>query len=597
MIGEIIIIMFRLSSIQARIILLSALGIIGMTFIAGVNKYLTYSVARYAEVGRENQVIAQEILQMMMIGEQLINNSSNRELLSEHEDIQKVLREHISEAMHHADDDRIKILTDELIGFEKKHTDIFESAIRNISKIQTDREELALRIHRLNNHLNKMIGSVNYEETMLMTEGDSLDISKAGLRTELKNFMIIFYRRLLNIQEIFLFSDINKYTETRKRLEKDSELKESNIKTVLETSDFAELNEFWKKAEKNLPGIYELEDSIVAEWKENRKFMLRLKESGVRMQQTALNIVALGRADIEKSNRETGMASLITAVSGTVFLLILSFLISRSVNRSLGTVIRGLMENASRVSSASDQVRSASQSLAKGIWEQTGTLEENVSSLKEMSSMTGQNANHAGQAHELMKGTGQVIEDATDSVCELTVSMEDIIHASEETFRIVRTIDEIAFQTNLLALNAAIEAARAGEAGAGFAVVADEVRNLATRAADAAKNTSALIQGTVIKIRTGSEFVGCVQEVFSKISENAAKVGELIAEIAESSDNQARKIDQINRRAAEMNKITHRNSASAGESASASEEMNAQAEYMKAFVNDLAALLGTGTRA
>ncbi|MDM8549748.1 methyl-accepting chemotaxis protein [Desulfobacterales bacterium HSG2] len=589
--------MFRLSSIQARIIVLSALGIIGMTFIAGVNKYLTYSVTKYAEVGRKSQVIAREILQMMMIEEQFINNSSNHDLLSEHEEIQKLLREHISEESLHADDDRIKILADELTGFEKTHTDIFEAIIRNISKIQTDREELALRINRLNNHLDKVIGSINYEETMLMTEGGSVDVSKAGLRTELKNLMIIFYRRLLNIQEIFLLSDIDKYTEIRKALEKDSELKEGNIRTVLETSDYAEQNEFWKEPEKNLPGIYELENSIVAEWKENRKLMLRLKETGVKMQRTALNIVALGRADIEKSHRETGMASLITAVSGTAFLLILSFFISRSVNRSLGTVIRGLVENACRVSSASDQVMSASQSLAKGTWEQAETLEENVSSLKEMSSMTGQNANHAGQAHELMKGVGQIIEDVAKSVSELTVSMEDIIHASEETFRIVRTIDEIAFQTNLLALNAAIEAARAGEAGAGFAVVADEVRSLATRAADAAKNTSALIQGTVIKIRTGSEFVAGVQEAFSKVSENAAKVGELIAEIAESSDNQARKIDQINRRAAEMNKITHRNSASAGESASASEEMNAQSEYMKAFVNELAALLGTGTKA
>ncbi|MBI9077316.1 MAG: methyl-accepting chemotaxis protein, partial [Desulfatibacillum sp.] len=148
------------------------------------------------------------------------------------------------------------------------------------------------------------------------------------------------------------------------------------------------------------------------------------------------------------------------------------------------------------------------------------------------------------------------------------------------------------FQTNLLALNAAVEAARAGEAGAGFAVVADEVRNLAMRAAEAAKNTANLIEGTVKKVADGSELVNKTNEAFGEVATSAGKVGELVGEIAAASNEQAQGIDQVNKAVAEMDKVTQQNAANAEESASASEEMNAQAEQMKDIVGDLMAMVG-----
>ncbi len=167
---------------------------------------------------------------------------------------------------------------------------------------------------------------------------------------------------------------------------------------------------------------------------------------------------------------------------------------------------------------ASGQVSSASQQLAAGSSEQAASIEETSSSLEEMSSMTSQNADNAGCADNLMKEVNQVVGQANASMTELTTSMAHISQASEETSKIIKTIDEIAFQTNLLALNAAVEAARAGEAGAGFAVVADEVRNLAMRAADAAKNTADLIEGTVKKVSDGSDLVTKTNDAFTLVA-------------------------------------------------------------------------------
>lgn len=170
--------------------------------------------------------------------------------------------------------------------------------------------------------------------------------------------------------------------------------------------------------------------------------------------------------------------------------------------------------------------------------------------------------------------------------------MEEITKASEETSKIIKTIDEIAFQTNLLALNAAVEAARAGEAGAGFAVVADEVRNLAMRSADAAKNTANLIEGTVKKIQEGSGIVNATSSAFSEVSANAEKVSELVSEIAAASKEQAQGIEQVNKGVTEMDKVTQQNAANAEQTSSASEEMTSQAEQMKNVVDTLVGMVG-----
>lgn len=298
---------------------------------------------------------------------------------------------------------------------------------------------------------------------------------------------------------------------------------------------------------------------------------------------------------VKERSSEYLTLTIIVFLTVVVLTVVLSFFMARSITRSIKDIITRLLTGADQVTSASNQVSLSSQSLAEGSSEQAAAIEETSSSIEEMSSMTRQNADHSQQANKLMDEIHQVVDKAYKSMTEVTSSMTDISRASEETQKIIKTIDEIAFQTNLLALNAAVEAARAGEAGAGFAVVADEVRNLAMRAADAAKNTASLIEGTVKTIKGGSGLVEKSNQEFSQIASSSSKMRELVSEIAAASQEQAQGIAQINRAVGEMDTVVQRNAASAEESASASEEMHAQSEEMKQIVNELAQIVGAET--
>jgi methyl-accepting chemotaxis protein len=186
----------------------------------------------------------------------------------------------------------------------------------------------------------------------------------------------------------------------------------------------------------------------------------------------------------------------------------------------------------------------------------------------------------------------KTVQKANHSMNDLTNAMGENSKASEDTSKIIKTIDEIAFQTNLLALNAAVEAARAGEAGAGFAVVASEVRNLASRAAEAAKNSETLIAGSVNKMREGTQLVTSVAEAFEEVITSSVKVSGLIGEIASASSEQAEGIDHMSTALHQMDKVTQRNAANSEETAATAEELRSQAGDMHGVVQDLASLAG-----
>jgi methyl-accepting chemotaxis protein len=281
--------------------------------------------------------------------------------------------------------------------------------------------------------------------------------------------------------------------------------------------------------------------------------------------------------DVRKLTDQTIFITIVLVLLSIAAGAAICFFAILSITRPLKEAIVGLSEGADQVASASGQVSTASQQLAEGASEQAAAIEQTSSSLEEMSSMTKQNANNANLANSLMSETKQTLARASETMDQLTSSMGEISRASEETSKIIKTIDEIAFQTNLLALNAAVEAARAGESGAGFAVVAEEVRNLAKRAADAAKNTASLIEGTVKKVKDGSELVGKTDKESREIAASVGKSGELIGEISAASEEQAQGIEQVSKAVSEMDKVVQQNAANAEESAAASEELSAQA--------------------
>jgi len=271
--------------------------------------------------------------------------------------------------------------------------------------------------------------------------------------------------------------------------------------------------------------------------------------------------------------------------------ILIAWVVRREINKPINRIVERLGQGADEVAGAAEQLSSASQALAEHSSAQASALEETSSSLEEMSSMTKQSADNARQANLLMQEANQVVEKVGQSMGQLSHSMAEISRSSDETSRIIKTIDEIAFQTNLLALNAAVEAARAGEAGAGFAVVADEVRNLALRAAEAARNTAGLIEGTVKTIHQGSGVVKNAGSEFSEVASRTGKIGELLQEIAAASDEQARGIAQVNTAVADMDKTVQQNAAGAEKSASASKEMTLQAEQVRQVVQDLVHLV------
>ncbi len=263
--------------------------------------------------------------------------------------------------------------------------------------------------------------------------------------------------------------------------------------------------------------------------------------------------------------------------------------IKNALNRAVENLDQGLAQvamSADQVASAAEQISSGSQSLAQGTSEQASTLQEVAGNLQELSTMAGQSASSAREAKGLSDGARGGTDEGVRSMRRLSEAMEKIKLSSDETAKIVKTIDEIAFQTNLLALNAAVEAARAGDAGKGFAVVAEEVRNLAMRSAEAAKTTAQLIEESVGNAEGGVAVNSEVMSRLEEIQKQVMQVSEVMDEIAAGADQQARGVEQINSSMDQMNQVTQTTAANAEESSSASEELTAQAEELRALVSE-----------
>lgn len=282
---------------------------------------------------------------------------------------------------------------------------------------------------------------------------------------------------------------------------------------------------------------------------------------------------------------------MVIALVGILAIIAVALLMARSITGPINRVISGMQASADQVASASGQVSSASQQLAEGASEQASSLEETSASLEIMSSGSKVSATNSEQANAKSQGAKTQAERGQSAMVQLNSAMEKIKSSSDETAKIIKTIDEIAFQTNLLALNAAVEAARAGDAGKGFAVVAEEVRNLAQRSAEAAKGTAELIAGSQENSNLGVSATGEVSTILGEVVDGIMEVSELIQDVTTSANEQSRGVSEINTAVSQLDSVTQSNAAGAEESASAAEEMSAQASEMQSLVQQLVGII------
>lgn len=254
------------------------------------------------------------------------------------------------------------------------------------------------------------------------------------------------------------------------------------------------------------------------------------------------------------------------------------------LNKMNGTMSK-IHDAAEQVASGSEQVSNGAQSLSQGATEQASSIQELSATINVISDMITSNANDAAEASSQTNIAGSQMKEVNIKMEELVKAMNEISASSDETKKIIKTIEDIAFQTNILALNAAVEAARAGAAGKGFAVVADEVRNLAGKSADAANNTTALIESTITAIKNGNLLVEDVASKMNSVADAAGKVAIINEKISEASKEAADSITQVTVGIDQISGVVQTNSATAEESAAASEELSGQAQMMNKLVS------------
>ena len=257
----------------------------------------------------------------------------------------------------------------------------------------------------------------------------------------------------------------------------------------------------------------------------------------------------------------------------------------RRIRDQLTQTLQEILEISVQVSAGSEQVSNGAQSLAQGATEQASSVEELSATISEVARQINESATEAEKASALTTEAGAIMEGSVQAMTQASAAMDEISETSRNISKVIKAIDDIAFQTNILALNAAVEAARAGSAGKGFAVVADEVRNLSQKSAEAAKNTTALIESSIVAVEKGGKLVGKASEDFTQVAEKSDAVNTIVGELAEQFQQQAVAANQISLGIEQVASVIQMNSATSEESAAASEELSSQANVLKSLVS------------
>lgn len=303
---------------------------------------------------------------------------------------------------------------------------------------------------------------------------------------------------------------------------------------------------------------------------------------------------AAASADAESASSQLHSSQWASGIMLLFSLVVTVFagVVIQGLNSTLRHGVHALSNAAAQVSRAASESSANSNAIATGASEQAAAVEETSAACHEITAITERNRDRAQESSNLMTLVESEVSNATQAMSEMMASMAEINNSSQRISKIIRVIEEIAFQTNLLALNAAVEAARAGEAGMGFAVVADEVRNLAQRCAQAAKDTTGLIEESIQNASSGTVRVGRVSEAVNSITDTAGKARVIVQEVTHGSGEQAQGVSGISRGVIQIEGVVQRFAAAAEQNAAASTELSQQAETMHQEIAALQALVG-----
>jgi methyl-accepting chemotaxis protein len=587
--------MLSLRTVAGKIRALLLIGVIVVAAIASVNYLFQKMRQQNTDLLGYSQDVQTWVIRSLLWEERLIQNDE-KSVLAKITEADTHINTALEQARTSTSRPELIELIQKLSQSQSDHKKIFETLRGKHEVLVKSRADFEISNRELRSAATQLSEAITQEETNAVMTGEDLSKAVLVIRDQVNGLMLSYSDIVSNFQALMVLQDEKIYGETRETAIVPVNRFLENLKITKEdkgVKDHASaIGSIVTLTAKNL----EAEKEVVAHWRDSQKIAAQMRKEVQEVEAEAEDLAQRTNSLSQYYERLGIIAAVAILVTGISLFLLLGYLFARRIRGDLNRMAAGLSGNAQNVLNMSASVSSSSQTIAEGASEQAASIEETSASIEEIFSKTKQNAENANLASTMVKRENQIIETATESMRQLTGAMEEISKSSQETQKIVKTIDEIAFQTNLLALNAAVEAARAGEAGAGFAVVADEVRNLALRAADAARNTSTLIDGSVKRIKDGTILVQSTNAAFLEVADSSRKITEFVDEINISSTDQAQGIEQINKAIAEMNSVVQQNAATAEESSSASEELNTQAVQMQTAIGDLIGIIGGGAK-
>jgi methyl-accepting chemotaxis protein len=476
-----------------------------------------------------------------------------------------------------------------LVSYQQTFKDMADR-ILELQKHFTHEKDVATKLAGLLR--TKIVEPFEKEQTMAAILGEEVSPRKISLLGTSQVLLKLIERQRLNTSTLLLFGDVKGYQQEEAGLAKEFHTHLPNFTGTLPTLNDKKLETLQDPVKTMMKDLRETGAKILPLYKDREELRQRLNGISSQVISQSETVVSDSEQEAKQAQVKAGNYSKGLVLGVIALIAGLGLILYRSITRPVRRVVENLSAGSQQLSHTAGEIATISHQLSGSSNAQSASIQQTSGSMEEIAAMTHQNSENARQANSLVAETFRIVKEAGEAMTTLTGAMEGISGASNETGKIIKTIDEIAFQTNLLALNAAVEAARAGEAGAGFAVVANEVRSLAMRATEAAKNTADLIEDTVTRVKEGSGLVNRTASAFSLVEDSSVKVKELVAEIAAASQEQAQGVELINRAIIEMDKIVQQNAANAAESNSTSEQLGEQAEQMKSVVEDLVTLVG-----